>query len=91
MSDGYLGPVRVIGDDGVLLTTGSINVEADPVHGNWTGTLETLPYTAVAGKALVVTLETPNGHSGKAQLVPESENSDRSISRVIGIGAGAPF
>lgn len=91
MSDGYVGPVRVIGDDGVLLTTGSVSLESDPALGNWTGTLETLPYTAVAGKALVVTLENPDGHVGKAQLIPDSEDNDRAVSRVIGIGTHRPY
>ena len=90
MSDSYQGPVRVLGSDGVLLTTGRVSLEADPDHGNWTGVLETLNHTAVAGKALVVTLETPEGHRGKAQLVPATENGDRALSTVSGIETDQP-
>jgi hypothetical protein len=91
MSDGYQGPVRILGSDGVLLTTGRVSLEADEEHGNWVGVLETLNHTAVAGKALMVTLETPDGHRGNAQLVPASENGDRALSRVVGIGTERPF
>ena len=91
MSDSYQGPVRVLGSDGVLLTTGRVILEVDPEHGNWTGVLETLNNTGVAGKALVVTLETPDGHRGRAQLVPASENGDRALSTVTGIGPDRPF
>lgn len=91
MSESYQGPVKVLGSDGVLLTTGRVNLEVDPEHGNWTGVLETLNNTGVAGKALVVTLETPEGHRGRAQLVPASENGDRALSTVTGIGPDRPF
>ena len=91
MSESYQGPVKVLGSDGVLLTTGRVNLEVDPEHGNWTGVLETLNNTGVAGKALVVTLETPDGHRGRAQLVPASENGDRALSTVTGIGPDRPF
>jgi hypothetical protein len=53
--------------------------------------LETLNNTGVAGKALVVTLETPDGHRGRAQLVPASENGERALSTVTGIGPDRPF
>lgn len=86
MSDSYQGPVRILGDDGVLLTTGTVSLEHDPDHGTWTGTLETLNHTAVAGKALIVRLETLEGVSGDAQLVPDSESGDRAFSKVFGIG-----
>lgn len=91
MSDGYQGPVRVMTSDGVLMTTGRVSLEADPEHGNWTGVLETLKNTAVAGKALVVILETLEGNRGNAQLVPVSENGDRALSKVVGIGPTRPF
>lgn len=91
MSDGYQGPVRILGSDGVLLTTGRVSLEADPEHGNWTGVLETLNHTAVAGKALVVKLETPDGHRGDAQLVPAGESGDRALSTVTGLGTDRPF
>lgn len=83
--------MRVLGDDGVLLTTGRVTLEIDSVHGNWTGVLETLRNTAVAGKALVVTLETPEGKRGRAQLVPATEDGDRALSAVTGIGTDRPF
>jgi hypothetical protein len=58
--------------------------------GNWTGLLQTLDGTAVAGKALVVQLETPDGEVGTAQLVPEGGSGEYYISEVIGLGP-APF
>lgn len=86
----YQGPVRILGDDGVLLTTGSATLEADPEHGNWIGLLHTLPHTGVAGKALLVTLESPDATLGRAQLIPESDVGDHAVSRVVGLGADAP-
>ena len=62
----------------------------DPAQASWNGSLETLRGTAVAGKALVVELEIPNGDRGRAQLVPLGETGDRSTSSVTGLGA-APF
>ncbi len=91
MSDGYQGPVRIMGSDGVLLTTGRVSLEDDTEHGSWTGVLETLKNTAVAGKALMVTLETLEGNRGDAQLIPVSEEGDRALSRVVGIGPTRPF
>ena len=91
MSDGYQGPVRILGSDGVLLTTGRVTLKADTEHGNWTGVLEILKNTAVADKALMVILETLEGNRGSAQLVPDSENGDRALSKVVGIGATRPF
>ncbi len=79
-----------MGSDGVLLTTGKVALEVDPEHGNWTGVLETLTGTAVAGKALVVTLESPEGALGDAQLIPSGENGDRALSAVTGIGNAHP-
>lgn len=91
MTDLYQGPIRVRTSDGVLLTTGRVALEHDEAHGNWTGILETLDNTAVAGKALVVVLETPDGRRGNAQLVPMGEQDDRALSRVVGIGSEPPF
>ena len=54
MSDTYQGGVRILGSDGVLLTTGSVSLETDPEHGNWRGILQTLAGTAVAGKAIAL-------------------------------------
>lgn len=91
MSDTYQGGVRILGSDGVLLTTGSVSLETDPEHGNWRGILQTLAGTAVAGKALVVTLETPDGKRGDAQLLPDSQEGDKALSLVTGIGTERPF
>lgn len=91
MSDGYEGPVRILGSDGVLLTTGSARLEPDPEVGSWKGLLETLAGTAVAGKALVVDIETPNGDRGRAQLIPAGTSDGRAISSVTGLGAARPF
>lgn len=91
MSDSYQGGVRIMGSDGILLTTGSASLETDPEHGNWKGVLQTLAGTAVAGKALVVTLETPEGKRGNAQLVPASEEGDKALSWVTGLGPERPF
>lgn len=91
MSDGYEGPVRVLGSDGILLTTGSARLEPDPDLGSWKGLLQTLAGTAVAGKALVVEIETPEGGRGRAQLTPAGVNGDRAISTVTGLGPTAPF
>lgn len=90
MSEYYEGPVRVLGGDGVLLTTGTARLEPDPELGSWTGLLQTLVGTAVAGKALVVEIETPEGVRGRAQLTPSGTNGDRSISKVTGFGI-SPF
>lgn len=91
MTDIYQGPVRIMGDDGVLLTTGRVSLNSDPEMGTWGGVLETLANTGVAGKALIVTLETPDGRSGKAQLIPADESRDRALSRVAGLGNRQPF
>jgi len=91
MNDLYQGPVRVLTSDAVLLTTGRVALEHDEAHGNWIGVLETLENTAVAGKALVVILETPDGRRGTAQLVPMPEQGDRAMSEVVGLGSEPPF
>ena len=90
MADNYQGPVRIIGDDGILLTTGTVTLETDVEQATWIGSLQTLKGTGVAGKALVVELEIPNGDRGRAQLVPLGESGDRSTSSVTGLGA-PPF
>jgi hypothetical protein len=91
MSELYEGPVRVLAPDGAVLTTGRVALETDDVHGNWTGVLETLDNTAVAGKALVVMIETPDGVRGHAQLVPAGEEADRAYSQVVGLGAAPQY
>lgn len=90
MADSYEGPVRVRGSDGILLTTGAAHLEIDAAMNNWTGVLQTLRGTAVAGKALVVEIEIPDGRRGRAQLTPDAEIGDRAQSNVVGLGA-APF
>lgn len=90
MADSYEGPVRVRGGDGILLTTGSARLGWDAEMGTWTGLLQTLDGTAVAGKALVVQLEIPDGGVGTAQLIPEGEVGDYYTSSVTGLGA-RPF
>jgi hypothetical protein len=90
MADSYQGPVRVLGDDGILLTTGLADLETDPEMGNWRGFLETLRGTGVAGKALVVELEIPGGSKGLAQLTPTGEIGDKATSALVGFGA-QPF
>jgi hypothetical protein len=86
MADSFQGPVRVLGSDGILLTTGLANLETDPDMGGWKGTLETLKGTGVAGKALVVDLEVPGNGKGRAQLTPHGANGDKAISLVVSLG-----
>lgn len=90
MSDGYEGPIRVLAPDGAVLTTGTVALQPDPDHAGWKGLLQTLDGTAVAGKALVVQLEIPDGLRAFAQLIPKGETENHAISEVIGLGT-APF
>ena len=91
MTDGYRGPVRIIGSDGVLLTTGQADISPDEAHGSWGGSVTTLRGTAVAGKALVVDIELPGDGRGRAQLIPGGESGEHSLSNVTGLGGGWPF
>ena len=86
MADSYQGPVKVLGGDGILLTTGSATLEHDPEQGTWEGELETLRGTAVAGKALVVALAIPDAGQGRAQLTPVGERGEMALSAVVGLG-----
>jgi hypothetical protein len=86
MADSYEGPVRIMGGDGILLTTGQAALETDTDLGNWKGVIQTLRGTAVAGKALIVELEIPEGGRGRAQLTPLREIDDRAQSTVTGFG-----
>lgn len=87
MADSYEGPVRIMGgDDGILLTTGQVALELDADLASWRGVLQTLRGTGVAGKALIVNLQIPNGGSGRAQLTPLGEVGDRAQSTVTGLG-----
>lgn len=90
MAEGYEGPVRIMGGDGILLTTGQAVLEHDEDLGNWTGIVQTLRGTAVAGKALIVELEIPEGGRGRAQLTPFRIVEDRAQSTVTGFGT-PPF
>ncbi len=86
MSDSYQGPIRVLLPDGALLTTGVAALESDGERGSWKGLLQTLRGTGVAGKALVVKLEIPDGGTGDAQLIPAGEVGERATSSVDGFG-----
>lgn len=90
MPGSYTGPVRIMGSDGVLLTTGAAALETDHVMGSWKGVVQTLRGTAVAGKALVVELEIPGGGRGRAQLTPQGEVGEKATSAVTGLG-NPPF
>ncbi|MFP3882463.1 MAG: hypothetical protein ACLFRT_00060 [Actinomycetota bacterium] len=86
MADSYEGPVRIMGGDGILLTTGQANLATDTELGNWKGVVQTLRGTAVAGKALVVELEIPEGGRARAQLTPLREVDEWAQSTVTGFG-----
>ncbi|MCZ6739605.1 MAG: hypothetical protein O7C01_07515 [Actinobacteria bacterium] len=90
MADSYRGPVRILGSDGILLTTGAAILETDPEAGNWKGLLQTLRGTGVAGKALVVEIEIPDGERGRAQLTPHGDEGEKATSAVVGLG-NQPF
>jgi hypothetical protein len=90
MANTYQGPVRIFGSDGILLTTGIVTLETDSEQGSWKGALQTLRGTGVAGKALVVNIEIPEGNRGLAQLTPMGEAGDRATAAVSGLGA-RPF
>jgi hypothetical protein len=90
MAASYEGPIRIMGGDGILLTTGEAALEIDSEHGNWKGVVQTLNGTGVAGKALMVELEIPEGGRGKAQLTPLRVVEDRAQSSVTGFGT-PPF
>lgn len=86
MADSYEGPVRIYGQDGIFLTGGVAALETDREMGSWKGVVQTLTGTAVAGKALVVQLEIPEGGRGKAQLVPQGVVGEKATSMVTGLG-----
>lgn len=86
MADGsFSGPVRILDTNGNLLTVGMVDVADDQESGGWKGTLEVLPGTGVAGKALVVDLEM-NGNRSRAQLIPIDDKGELAHSRVVGLG-----
>lgn len=86
MAEGYEGPVKIRTSDGVLLTTGAAALEPDPSMGTWRGVVQTLRGTAVAGKALVVQIEIPDGGIAMAQLTPDGEVGEKAQSTVTGFG-----
>ena len=86
MAETYTGPIRIMGGDGILLTTGAASLEADDEMGNWTGLVQTLRGTGVAGKALIVELEIPDGGRARAQLTPAGEAGEKATSQVVGFG-----
>ena len=86
MADSYEGPVRIMGGDGILLTTGQAALENDTELGNWKGVIQTLRGTAVAGKALIVELEIPENGRGRAQLTPRGVVGEYAQSTVSGFG-----
>lgn len=85
MADGYSGLVRILDEDGVLLAVGSGDLSFDPDSETWTGMLELVPGSGVAGKALVVEIEI-DGKRGKAQLTPIDNEGDVAHSRLVGLG-----
>jgi hypothetical protein len=86
MADSYEGPIRIMGGDGILLTTGQAALETDASLGGWKGVLQTLRGTAVAGKALIVELEIPDNGRGRAQLTPRGVVGEYAQSTVTGFG-----
>ena len=90
MADSYSGPIRISGGDGILLTTGAATLETDHDMGGWKGLVQTLRGTGVAGKALVVEIEIPDGGRGRAQLTPLGEEGEKATSSIVGLGS-QPF
>lgn len=84
--DSYSGPVRILDSNGVLLTVGSADLEAKPESGSWGGLLRVIANTGVAGKALRVRIEIPEGRVGEAALDPRPEANGIAFSEVAGIG-----
>ena len=81
----YSGPVRILDMSSVLLGVGTATLEPAEDGGTWTGTLEVMTGSAVAGKALVVFIEI-EGRRAMAQLVPTDNKGESAHSRVIGLG-----
>ncbi|MGH8927362.1 MAG: hypothetical protein ACRDWH_03355 [Acidimicrobiia bacterium] len=85
----YSGSVRILDTNGILLTVGTASLETDDNLGTWTGTIEVVAGTGVAGKALVVYLEI-DGRRGMSQLVPIDNDGATAHLTVVGLGA-PPF
>ena len=69
---------------------GSADLERFPERGSWGGLLRVIANTGVAGKALFVRLEIPEGGTGQAALDPQAESDGIAFSEIAGIGP-APF
>jgi hypothetical protein len=89
MADAYRGQVRILDDNGVLLAVGMADLAFDPEDDNWSGRLEFMAGTGVAGKALVVQLEI-DGRKGRGQLQPLDNEGTSAHSAVVGLGP-SPF
>jgi len=85
MADAYQGLVRILDESGVLLAVGSGDLSFDPDSETWTGMLELVPGSGVAGKALVIQIEV-DGKLGKAQLTPLDNEGSTAHSRLVGLG-----
>ncbi|HKX75142.1 MAG TPA: hypothetical protein VJR05_07115 [Acidimicrobiia bacterium] len=85
MSDRYQGPVRILDELGVLLTVGTADLSYDPELDHWSGNLEVVAGSGVAGKGLVVQIEA-DGRRGRAQLKPVDNREPYAHSQVIGLG-----
>lgn len=84
--DSYSGPVRILDSNGILLTVGSVELSANPEKASWGGLLRVIPNTGVAGKALHVKLEIPDGRSGDAALGPLPDADGVAFAQVAGMG-----
>lgn len=88
--DSYSGPVRILDSNGILLTIGSAELSSQPETASWGGMLRVMANTGVAGKALLVKLEIPDGAIGAAALDPLPESDGVAFAEVAGIGV-QPF
>jgi len=88
--DSYSGPVRILDSNGILLTIGSVELSSQPERASWGGMLRVMANTGVAGKALLVKLEIPDGEIGSAALDPLPESDGVAFAEVAGIGV-QPF
>ncbi|CAN5867199.1 hypothetical protein BH23ACT5_BH23ACT5_04920 [soil metagenome] len=86
MADSYIGPVRILDPDGVLLTVGGAELNEHADSHSWGGVLRVIPNTGVAGKALRVKLQIPDRGTGEAALDPQPDVDGVAMSRVAGIG-----
>lgn len=85
VADTFEGQVRILDDNGVLLAVGLADLAFDPEADNWSGHLEFVAGTGVAGKALVVQLDI-DGKRGRGQLQPLDNQGTTAHSAVVGLG-----